>query len=219
MSLESGPSRAESWHRPTKQVAEISAVRQPWRRIMGFDPRQQTISATKHFAEYLSRKGKRMTRQRDSSLPKSSAIMTTSMWKNCWTTSGTWCIAGKVSRPTVYRTLTELVDAGLLRKITIGKRAVYEHEFGYPRHDHFFCQNCGKLIEFHSRAFGAASRSAGVSTAFKCSAIGCSSWGYVRTARLKKNRPAKTASSPPESPIERCPRQASGLIRLWQPAA
>jgi len=56
----------------------------------------------------------------------------------------------KVSRPTVYRTLAELVEAGLLRKETLGGRSVYEHEYGYPRHDHLYCQVCNRLIEFHS---------------------------------------------------------------------
>lgn len=57
----------------------------------------------------------------------------------------------RVSRPTVYRTLSELVDAGLLRKIDLpGGRLVYEHDYGYPQHDHLYCQKCGKLIEFQS---------------------------------------------------------------------
>ena len=29
-------------------------------------------------------------------------------------------------------------------------RSVYEHEYGYPSHDHLYCQVCNKLIEFHS---------------------------------------------------------------------
>lgn len=57
---------------------------------------------------------------------------------------------GKVSRPTVYRTLAELVDSGLLRKMTLGTRAVYEHDYGYPQHDHLHCTECDKLVEFHS---------------------------------------------------------------------
>ena len=57
----------------------------------------------------------------------------------------------KVSRPTVYRTLGELVEAGLLRKMNLGGRSVFEHEYGYPRHDHLYCQVCNKLTEFHSR--------------------------------------------------------------------
>jgi Fur family transcriptional regulator, ferric uptake regulator len=56
----------------------------------------------------------------------------------------------EVSRPTVYRTLAELVEAGLLRKMTLGGRNVYEHEYGYPSHDHLYCQVCNKLLEFHS---------------------------------------------------------------------
>lgn len=60
-------------------------------------------------------------------------------------------IAGrKLSRPTVYRTLSELVEAGMLRKMTLGGRSVFEHDYGYPRHDHLYCQLCNKLIEFHS---------------------------------------------------------------------
>ena len=56
----------------------------------------------------------------------------------------------KVSRPTVYRTLTELVEAGMLRKMPLGGRSVYEHAYGYPSHDHLYCQNCNRLIEFQS---------------------------------------------------------------------
>lgn len=58
--------------------------------------------------------------------------------------------SGRVSRPTVYRTLSELVDAGLLRKMILGGRAVYEHDYGYPQHDHLHCTQCNQLIEFHS---------------------------------------------------------------------
>jgi len=56
----------------------------------------------------------------------------------------------EVSRPTVYRTLSELVDAGMLRVMSLGGRSVYEHQYGYPSHDHLYCQRCNKLIEFHS---------------------------------------------------------------------
>jgi Fur family ferric uptake transcriptional regulator len=62
---------------------------------------------------------------------------------------------GKVSRPTVYRTLAELVEAGLLRKMTLGGRAVYEHDYGYPQHDHLHCTECNRLIEFQSDAVAA----------------------------------------------------------------
>ena len=34
--------------------------------------------------------------------------------------------------------------------MTLGGRTVYEHDYGYPQHDHLYCQMCDKLIEFHS---------------------------------------------------------------------
>jgi Fur family transcriptional regulator, ferric uptake regulator len=56
----------------------------------------------------------------------------------------------KLSRPTIYRTLAELVQAGMLRTMNLGGRSIYEHEYGYPSHDHLYCQVCNKLIEFQS---------------------------------------------------------------------
>lgn len=59
--------------------------------------------------------------------------------------------AGKtVSRATVYRTLTSLVDAGLLRRIELGDRTVYDHDYGYPAHDHLVCEKCNSMTEFQS---------------------------------------------------------------------
>jgi Fur family ferric uptake transcriptional regulator len=57
---------------------------------------------------------------------------------------------GHVSRPTVYRTLSEFVDAGLLRKFELEGRSVYEHDMGHPHNDHLFCVECRTLTEFTS---------------------------------------------------------------------
>ncbi len=57
-----------------------------------------------------------------------------------------------VSQATVYRTLSDLVDAGLLNCFQLDGRTVYEHDYGYPRHDHLYCTQCRKLIEFQSEA-------------------------------------------------------------------
>lgn len=56
----------------------------------------------------------------------------------------------EVSRATVYRTLAKLVDAGLLRRLEIGPRMFYEHDYGYPQHEHLHCEKCGKMIEFQN---------------------------------------------------------------------
>ncbi len=66
----------------------------------------------------------------------------------------------KVSRATVYRTLTKLVDAGLLRRLELGSRTFYEHDYGYPQHEHLVCEHCGRIIEFQSPVLEAAIRDA-----------------------------------------------------------
>ena len=58
----------------------------------------------------------------------------------------------QVSRATVYRTLNKLVDAGLLRRLELGPRMFYEHDYGYPQHEHVYCQKCGRVIEFQDPA-------------------------------------------------------------------
>jgi Fur family ferric uptake transcriptional regulator len=65
----------------------------------------------------------------------------------------------RVSRATVYRTLAKLVDAGLLRRLELGPRMYYEHDYGYPQHDHLQCSQCGKMIEFQDPAIEQAIRS------------------------------------------------------------
>lgn len=60
-----------------------------------------------------------------------------------------------ISRATVYRTLRKLVDAGLLRRLEMGTRTYYEHDYGYPQHEHLQCSQCRKMIEFQSPAIEA----------------------------------------------------------------
>jgi Fur family ferric uptake transcriptional regulator len=56
----------------------------------------------------------------------------------------------RVSRSTVYRTLRLLVEAGMLRDLQFGPRTAYEHDYGYPAHEHLYCERCGRVIEFIS---------------------------------------------------------------------
>lgn len=108
------------------------------------------LSPQERFDEYLQSRGKRATTQR--------RVLMDHVFARHEHFDADELIAGlakqpggaKVSRATVYRGLDELVEAGLLRKMTLGGRAVYEHDYGYPEHDHLYCQQCQKLIEFHS---------------------------------------------------------------------
>ena len=102
------------------------------------------------FEEFLQSRGKRITQQRrtivDRVFSHHEHFDADDLLAELLQTAG----SRKVSRPTVYRTLSELVDSGLLRKMSLNNRSVYEHDYGYPQHDHLHCQKCNRLIEFQS---------------------------------------------------------------------
>lgn len=51
---------------------------------------------------------------------------------------------GTVSRQAVYDVLRALTDAGLLRRVDIGRSALYE-PFRGDNHHHLVCRSCGRL--------------------------------------------------------------------------
>jgi Fur family transcriptional regulator, ferric uptake regulator len=104
------------------------------------------------FAEYLKARGKRVTRQRLMIIRQVFSHHDHFDADELMTHLEDAIARRRLSRPTVYRTLGELVDAGLLRKMSLGGRSVFEHDYGYPSHDHLLCQVCNTLIEFHSGA-------------------------------------------------------------------
>ncbi|MEM9352708.1 MAG: Fur family transcriptional regulator [Planctomycetota bacterium] len=118
----------------------------------GFALEEVKVSSSpqERFSEYLQSRGKRVTEQR--------RALVEHVFKRHdhfdaeeLIASASQELAGiRISRPTVYRTLNELVEAGLLRRMSLGGRSVYEHDYGYPQHDHLHCTICDQLIEFQS---------------------------------------------------------------------
>ena len=107
-------------------------------------------SPMERLEEYLQSKGKRNTEQRrillEHVFKQHDHFDADSLIEELPRKGG----EGYVSRPTVYRTLNEFVDAGLLRRFELDGRSVYEHDYGYPQHDHLYCVKCEALIEFRS---------------------------------------------------------------------
>jgi Fur family transcriptional regulator, ferric uptake regulator len=56
----------------------------------------------------------------------------------------------ETSRATVYRTLSLLVEADLLREIDLGdNQTTYDPNFlNKPSHNHLVCIDCGRVVEF-----------------------------------------------------------------------
>ena len=111
---------------------------------------QVALAPQERFTEFLQSRGKRITQQRKiivaEVFKRHAHFDAEDLIGHLSSTAG----GRRVSRPTVYRTLSEVVDAGLLRSMSLGGRTVYEHDYGYPQHDHLHCQRCKKLIEFRS---------------------------------------------------------------------
>jgi Fur family ferric uptake transcriptional regulator len=107
-------------------------------------------SPEERFHEYLQSRGMRSTRQRQVLLEQVFAQHDHFDADQLIEKLPRRGDADYVSRPTVYRTLGEFVDAGLLKKFEIDGRSVYEFDYGYPEHDHLHCQSCDRLIEFQA---------------------------------------------------------------------
>jgi Fur family transcriptional regulator, ferric uptake regulator len=55
----------------------------------------------------------------------------------------------KVSRATVYRTLSVLEDAGFVEGLEAGDGGRrFEHVIGHEHHDHMVCLTCERILEF-----------------------------------------------------------------------
>lgn len=109
------------------------------------------VSPAEKFREYLATRGKRLTRERE--------IIVEEVFSSHEHFDSDELVgrlshrtdSKRVSRATVYRTLEDMVEAGLLRKVARAhNREVYEHDYGYPQHDHLICAKCGNLIEFEN---------------------------------------------------------------------
>src|SRR5262249_60389501 len=103
------------------------------------------ITADK-FREYLVKRGKRLTRERETIVEEVFSshehFDTDQLVRRLEDRTD----GRRVSRATVYRTLLDMVAAGLLRKVARSqKREVFEHDYGYPQHDHLICRKCGTL--------------------------------------------------------------------------
>lgn len=109
-----------------------------------------SLTPQRRFEEYLQSRGMRNTQQRRyllDAIYASHDHFDADMLIDQLPSKGE---KGYVSRPTIYRTLIEFVDAGLLRRFELDGRAVYEHDYGYPQHDHLHCTRCDTLFEFQS---------------------------------------------------------------------
>ena len=113
---------------------------------------QVAISPAEKFREFLARNGQRYTHERK--------IIVDAVFSSHEHFDADYLVerlgkreGKRVSRASVYRSLALLEESGLLRKVTRSNgRDVFEHDYGYPQHDHMICRKCGSMIEFRADA-------------------------------------------------------------------
>lgn len=110
-----------------------------------------SISPVEKYREFLATKGLRLTRERSIIVEEVFASHNHFDAEQLVQRLAQRTDGRRVSRSTVYRSLILLEEAGMLRKVARqDDRDVYEHEYGYPQHDHLICKKCGTLFEFHN---------------------------------------------------------------------
>ncbi len=152
------------------------------------DPVSVALSPRQRFDEYLQSRGMRNTEQR--------RILLDSVFDEHDHFDAEQLIErlprkgkkGYVSRPTVYRTLNEFVDAGLLRKFDVGGRTIYEHDYGYPQHEHLYCSTCERLFEFQSTALIRLRDQVAIEHNFQVRSHRLIIYGTCETCRQRRHR-------------------------------
>jgi Fur family ferric uptake transcriptional regulator len=99
------------------------------------------------FSEYLKKKGLKITNQR---LLVAEKIFATHAHFTADSLLDTLKDRkDEISKATIYRILSIMVEAGLLTEHNFGKDyKYYEHIIGHSHHDHIICNDCGYIVEF-----------------------------------------------------------------------
>lgn len=101
-----------------------------------------------------------------------------------------------VSRATVYRSLSLLVESGLLREIDLGRdQTYYDPNFlDKPQHNHLICKDCDRVVEFEDEHIAlledCITRRLGFSPATKSIRIeaNCNELARLGTCRNRKRK-------------------------------
>ena len=101
------------------------------------------------FADYLRDQGLKLTAQREGILGRVLRI------KKHFSAEQLFDLlrdeGSGISKATVYRTLTLLVEAGLLAEHDFERgHKLYENAAHQDHHDHLICVDCGRIVEFHN---------------------------------------------------------------------
>ncbi len=115
--------------------------------IMSLRLEQRVFNEQEKFKDYLARMGAKITNGR--MLVFHEAMVTHGHFTSEELVKACKKSTRKVSRATVYRSIRELLEAGVIRKTAFGeKHEHYEHLYDEKLHHHARCIRCFDIIEF-----------------------------------------------------------------------
>lgn len=90
----------------------------------------------------------------------------------------------RVSKATIYRALSVMVEAGLLEEHQFGdQHKVYELAEGRDHHDHLICTECGTILEFFSEEMEALQEKIAKRKGFKATHHSQKIYGVCKSCR------------------------------------
>ena len=147
------------------------------------------VSPVEKFAEYLTTRGQRLTQERRITVEEVFADHEHFDVETLAERLAAKADGRRVSRSSVYRHVAAMEEAGLIRKIARqDDRDLYEHAYGYPRHDHLICRETGELIEFRSPELDAILRKVAAEHGFRVEGHRLEVYGLSREARKPRRR-------------------------------
>lgn len=94
-----------------------------------------------------------------------------------------------VSRATVYRTLSLLVEGGFLASLDSGTgELLYEHVMGHRHHDHMVCMDCGRIEEFFDQRIEDLQEQACTAKGFTLVSHSLRLMGFCRACARKRGK-------------------------------
>ena len=109
-----------------------------------------SMTPRERFEEFLQARGKRITRQRRAIVEHVTAHHEHFDAEQLLAELRGSPEGSRVSRPTVYRTLSVLESAGVVEGLDAGDGPRrFEHVINHDHHDHMVCTACGAILEFH----------------------------------------------------------------------
>lgn len=157
----------------------------------GFDITKDVKHAREVFHEILRKHGLRFTKQREALLD---VVFATHRHFSAEDLHRELERSGhRISIATIYRSISLLVDSGLVQGLDVGNgRVLYEHTLDHEHHDHMVCLDCGTITEFVSPEIEALQEKAAAEHRFTVTAHSLKLFGYCNNCNRKQRSNPQT---------------------------